>query len=325
VFFGVGLSVKLTFLAVVLFVVLIIWKKDKTGFFKSALLPLGASTIISWLWINWPALITPFDFIRNNGGNIVVYQGTTRSVEGLAFYTIAAGPMAIGVLQFCIAVIGCFFAFRKNDFSGIAACVLLASAVVVFGLQAQWLHRNMDAFFAFAIILLTLGFKHIEVVISGGSAWIRIVSISIMALYVGLGATQFVLDGFSRQSSITEGSSIHDQATDFLLKASPGQVSPADPGCQRSVYEELLEKGWSPSSKTLQSFEVVYTNDDRSDFVSDPVVSLLPDSFLTNVTQDLYRPEAGVSWFSNEGALFDSGRVAAEFSDGYFKYLILED
>ncbi len=322
---GVGLSVKVTFLAIALFVVLIIWKKNRSGSFKSTLLPLGASTIISWMCINWPALITPFDFIRNNGGNIVVYQGSTRSVEGLVFYAIAAGPMAVGVLQFCVAVIGGLFAFRRRNFIGIFASVLVASAVCIFGLQAQWLHRNMDVFFAFSIILLTLGFKHIAAVLSGGSAWIRILSISIMALYLGLGATQFVQDGLSRQASVTGGVSIHEQATNFLLNANPGQVSPADRGCQRSIYEELLEGGWSPGSQTLQSFEVVYTNDDRSDFVSDPVISFLPDSLLTNITQDLYRPEAGVSWFSNQGALVDADEVAAEFSDGYFRYLILED
>ncbi len=325
VLFGIGLSVKVTFLAVILFVVLVIWKQSKKGFTKASLLPLGVSTMISWLIINWPAIITPFDFIRNNGGNIVVYQGTTRSIEGLAFYAIAVGPMAIGALQFCIALIGAYLAIKKRDFPGIVAGVLLASAVGLFGLQAQWLHRNMDLFFVFSIVLLTLGYKYTAGAMRASRTGLRFLSVSIMALYLSLGAAQFVQDAISRQSSISDRPSIHAQATAFLMDANPGQVSPTEPGCQKSIFEELVERGWVADPGTSLSFEVVFTNDDRSDFVSDPIISLLPDTFLTNLTQDLYRPEAGVSWFSSSGTKVKNDRVAAEFSDGFFKYLILRN
>jgi len=327
---GLGLSVKVTFAVVILFVMNLVWINDRQNFLKpvarSSFTTVFVPAFLTWLSLNWPALVTPLDFIRNNGGNLVVYQGDTRSIEGLLFYAIAAGPMALGAIQSVGILVGSAFAFKLRDQFGRAAVVALTIGIVVFGLQAQWLHRNMTTFFVFSLILFALGMNYTWEKLRASDkhcgAGFALVTIALVAV-TSLG---FVQSTFERSRIGASGPSIHQQATDFILIENPRSLFPVPikTDCQLSVYDQVSKMGWT-ANQGKGVLEVVYVNATRRTFIADPIISQLPDQWLSNLTGDLYRPSKDSTWFSS---LFNEQSEAAtpraKFNDGFFEYRIYE-
>lgn len=323
---GLGLSVKVTFVLVIVVILYLVWNMDRDRFFfpleKSNLLKLALPAAGTWLFVNWPALATPLDFIRNNGGNVLVYQGETRTLEGLLFYGLAAGPMALGVLQSLILLAGTSFVIKSRSRIGLAAAVSLLAGVTVFGLQSQWLHRNMATFLVFGIVLLALGMHQISLRLGDSRPIVKYALASCAAIWIAATALSFVSSAQERFFEASMAKSLHSKATDFVLRENPATVLPSEPGCQRSVYDQAIASGWKPGLGE-GVLNVNFSNASRLSFVSDPLIRLIPEQSLELVTVDLYRPESNTSWVDKVfGGPIQMGPLLAEFTDGFFKYQI---
>ncbi len=323
---GLGLSVKVTFLAVIAVILYLIWARERENFLRpvrdSNLLKVTIPAVLTWLVVNWPALVTPIDFIRNNGGNVVVYQGGTRSIEGLLFYTLAAGPMSLGVLQSLILLTGVFFAFKTRNRVGMAASVGLLAGITVFGLQSQWLHRNMATFIVFGIVLLALGMYQSGLRLRRFVPLIRHTMPTLAAIWLVATALNFVATSWERSFEATMAKSLHSQVTNFVLGENPDVLLPDDAGCQRSIFDEAITSGWKPSPGG-EVLNISFSNASRLAFVSDPLFRLIPEPSLELVTLDLYRPISDLSWLNKLLlAPFRSESPLAQFTDGFSRYQV---
>lgn len=325
---GMGLSVKVTFVVVVAVILYLVWRRDRDRFFtpirKSNLARIGLAVATTWLLINWPALVAPLDFIRNNGGNVVVYQGGTRSVEGILFYAISAGPMSFGVLPSLVLLVGIFMAIKTRSRIGVAASIVLFAGIAVFGLQAQWLHRNMATFMVFGVLLLALGMQQIWLMAARSRPLLRNATTFAAIAWLAITSFGFVGSTQERIEAQSQANSLHAQVTSFVLQENPDILLPNEPGCQWSVYEESRSSGWE-SGRGQGTLNVAFSNASRLAFVSDPIIRQLPESSLELLTVDLYRPMPGEFWIDKlvrEPKGLDL--PAAQFSDGFFKYRVFE-
>lgn len=325
---GIGLSVKVTFVGVAAVILYLVWSQDRDRFFKhikqSNLVRIGLPAAITWLFINWPALATPLDFIRNNGGNVVVYQGGTRSLEGVLFYAISAGPMSFGVLQSLILPVAIFMAIKTRSRIGIAAAIGLFAGIVVFGLQSQWLHRNMATFMVFGVLLLALGMQQMWLKVANSRPLLRIAMNVAVIAWVAITSLGFFGSTQERFDSQSQAQSLHAQVTSYILRENPNILLPNEPGCQWSVFDESASSGWEPG-RGKGTLNVSFSNASRLAFVSDPLVRQIPESSLELLTVDLYRPLPGESWIENlvRGPMGPDLPVEI-FSDGFFKYRVFE-